>query len=509
MELIVQRVHHALQQLHKRLKRTRMNYGRVIDANPANVETPGIGETIFRSTVDEMLYVIDDQGVIKPIAVAGGGGFRYTEISQTTIDWYVDAVNGDDGNDGDTPLTPFATLAAAKAAALAAVGSQTIYVFEGIYAEDVVLATDSVLDNGLIWYFETGSTMNTNVPFFTDPGAHFFGIPFLQVQGNGRFTYIGSASMIDTTNALFSVVDFQFISLRYIATAGSPRPIVLGDASDNIIQFRLQNDEQGNAGYFGFGSTINLTTSDYFIYSENPQFSKAFDDITIVGGLTQTIIARLMFINSDNPLTIFSFESEAGQAVNTEGVRCEAIELNFTCGFRGGRLNNMPVRALGASAGNAIEVRDQEATEFFGGSWSSELECNQGTIELVGCFKNSGAASSIIITGANSRLNMRDCIIATPSPVVDASDNAGSTINIYDSTLVSSTAAASIMEIESPDTLLLNCKFKSPVIGSLIASSGVPAINISNCICNTAIGAATDPLGGLDVDSAYGDLVVF
>lgn len=69
-----------------------MRYGRLITSDPNELETPAVGETIFRSTVDNLLYSINDQGIILPLSVAQGFLVYEAIINQSGTDAPVSTV---------------------------------------------------------------------------------------------------------------------------------------------------------------------------------------------------------------------------------------------------------------------------------------------------------------------------------------------------------------------------------------------------------------------------------
>lgn len=113
----------------------------------------------------------------------GGGGSTISTGKQL----WVDSVNGSDANAG-TLAAPFLTLAAAKAAASS---GDTINVGPGSYA-----VTDSILKNGVNWYFDTGSTVtkatSESVGILDDKGVAIT----CAVTGEGTFSVTSTSTSL-------------------------------------------------------------------------------------------------------------------------------------------------------------------------------------------------------------------------------------------------------------------------------------------------------------------------
>lgn len=78
-----------------------MRFGRIITANPANVEAPAIGFTLFQSSVDGLWYTIDVNGTIEPfqgsssVLAPDGIAAGTADAIELTVNNYNSYTNGD------------------------------------------------------------------------------------------------------------------------------------------------------------------------------------------------------------------------------------------------------------------------------------------------------------------------------------------------------------------------------------------------------------------------------
>lgn len=63
-----------------------MQYGRIIDANPDNVQAPGIGYTLFKSTLDGQWYTINSLGTIEPLIGSTDSALAVQSVAEGTAD---------------------------------------------------------------------------------------------------------------------------------------------------------------------------------------------------------------------------------------------------------------------------------------------------------------------------------------------------------------------------------------------------------------------------------------
>lgn len=368
---------------------------------------------------------------------SGGSPEKYRSIETTAVVWdyYVDQVNGSDSNDGLTPLTPFATLTKARTETVSSGTAKNIYVFEGLYVENLIMSFDIFYDtHQLVWYFEKGAKLRTTDTIMTDPVTHFFGAPILSILGYGEIEYIGTGVLCDTTDAFFSVINISIHKLDYRATGTGSTPFILGDQSDNdiVIYIRERPDTLAE-GQAGWTSSSVLGATDYFFTSVNPQFSKFGDIIQLVNdgeGKFQTFGGRC-YIEDGTGITqaqINFYTNGSQNAGNAEGIKCTAT-LYFNCGQQGGNIGNFPVRSLNPGSTSVIEIINQN-DDFY--VFNSEIQVVGGTLRIENS-KWRGQGRYIWVE--NNDLEIINCDIRGNVDQMVSSSVAGSTLLIRDSFL--------------------------------------------------------------------------
>jgi hypothetical protein len=294
-------------------------------------------------------------------------------VTNGSLTWYVDAVNGSTYGDGTTLKTAFITLAQAEAVALP---GDTVLVENGTYTN----ASGPALD-----VKTPGSASGGYITFEAAPGA----TPVIQV---GPYAY--GAVQFDSTAAYIIFKGFTVLgNNKSLTLAGAQSAEVNAAAQQNIIYNGNCVDVAGNTSYTALGSpnpnhiqilnntvaycgggAIGASGADYITISGNTIYDSAWytvygsSAISILGaydtnlGDTTTkykmqITDNLIYGNEE-----FIPWDQAGKITDGEGI---ILDSNNNSGYTGAGLNYPPYTGRFLLANNVIYNDGSSAFEVF------------------------------------------------------------------------------------------------------------------------------------------------